>query len=187
MKWSMAILLLLGLVALPAAAADDWAVYQGPGFSIAYPPGWKVDPAFLDKGYAFFQGQSDDARGGIAFSPTTDISPGTNLESDQLKLVVQRARPGDLCTAAAFLVSASPVYETRRLVDKPEAVRIVAEPGDKYVVEQAVLIVSRTPCIAVHYYIAYERLTRNDGRHEFDHEQLYKALGVIAGTLKFGP
>src|SRR5258707_8567073 len=116
------------VVTLGAAAAQvpGWQSYGGAGFTISIPPGWKADPAFLDKGYAFFQGQSDDVRGGTAFMPTTDIAPGTNLQSDQLKLVVQRARPGDLCTAAAFLVDPPPDYETHRLIDKPELVRTIA-------------------------------------------------------------
>jgi hypothetical protein len=178
----------LALAAAPAQA-PDWQSYRGPGFTLSYPPEWKVDPNFLDKGYAFFQGQSDDVRGGIAFAPGYDLAPGSNLESDQLKLVVQAARPGDRCAAASFLVSASPDYETKKLIDKPDAVRIFAEPGDKYGIEQAVLIVSKAPCIAVHYYIAFERLTRSDpqGRKEFDREQLYRLLGAIAATVKPAP
>lgn len=186
MKIIFAATLLALALAGTAQAQQNWQHYQGPGFSMDYPPGWTVDPSFLDKGYAFFQGQSDDVRAGIAFSPAYDLAPGTNLESDQLKLVVEPARPGDLCSAAAFLVTPSRDYETRRLIDKPDVVRTFAEPGDRYAVEQAVVIVSHKPCIAVHYFVTYSR-TMDRNRAPFDHEQLYRALQAIAETLKPGP
>ncbi len=186
MKDIFAILLLAGGVTAAGAAAPDWPSYAGRGFTVAVPPGWTVDAGFLDKGYGFFQGQNDDVRGGTALKPSGDIAPGTTLQSDQLRLVVQTARPGDLCVAASFLVDPPPDYETRKLLDKPEMVRTLAEPGDLYTLEQAVVLVSRTPCIAVHYYIAYARPRPGDPHASapVDRDGLFKVLGAIAATVK---
>jgi hypothetical protein len=176
------------LIALCVCAASaepaGWQSYSDPAhhFSIGYPAGWKVDPNFQDRGYGFFQGDRDDMRPGIAFRPTGDLAPGSNLESDQLALVVQWARPGDRCTASAFLVDPAPDYATERPVEKPDIVRTIAEPGDLYTVEQAVIVVGRTPCMAVHYYVNYRR--ELPGRPHFDHQALFAYLNAIAETFK---
>ncbi|MBS0472308.1 MAG: hypothetical protein JSR60_14645 [Proteobacteria bacterium] len=182
--------LTLVLGASGAYAADvpaDWQHYSGRGFTASYPPGWTVNPAFVDKGYGFFQGDTDDVRAGVAFKPAGDIAPGTDLQSDQLKLVVQVARPGDLCTAAAFLVDPSPNYATERVLDKPDRVHTIAEAGDLYTLEQAVVIATQKPCIAVHYYMAFARLRPGDPRKAIDRQQLYNLLGAIASTVQPAP
>src|SRR5262249_50313364 len=113
-----AVLLLAGMLACGGAQA---APYSDParGVAIGYPDGWTVDRRFQDKGYRFFQGEREDFHEGVAFAPSTDLAPGTVLQSDQLKLVVQRARPADMCQANAFLVDPPPDYFTKTVVDKP--------------------------------------------------------------------
>jgi hypothetical protein len=183
MRQALIAALLLALHAGAASAADapaGWQHYAGRGFAIEIPPGWKADPGFLDRGYGFFQGQSDDVRGGTAFTPPDGLAPGTNLEANQLKLVVQMARPGDLCVAAAFLVDQPPDFETRRVVNEPERVRTIGEPGDLFLTEQAVILASTKPCVAVHYFIVY---AKTGGRKPVDREQLFQLLGTIAATV----
>jgi hypothetical protein len=152
------------------------------GFAIDYPDGWTVDPTFVDKGYGFFQGESEDVHGGVAFAPSADLAPGTVLQSDQLKLVVQRARPADRCEAGAFLVDPPPDYFTKTVLDKPEAVQTVAEAGDQYVIEHLVVMVSQKPCLAVHYIIVAARQGR-----AFDHAKLVDYLNGIAKTIRPTP
>ena len=173
-------------IAAPAAAEPAWHVYSDAkrNFSISYPDGWTVDPAYRDKGYGFFQGDTDDYRDGVALKPTADLAPGTNLQSDQLMLVVETARPGDLCQAKSFLVDPPPDYFTDRPIDKPDAVRTVANTGDLYTVEHIVLIGVRQPCIAAHYILVYGQRHGADGPPDFDRTTVIGALNAIAATIK---
>lgn len=177
---------------VPAQAADvpaGWQTYSGRGFSIGYPAGWTVNPNFVEKGYRFFQGDMDDKREGVAFSPSYDLAPGTTLQSNQLTLAVMPARPGDLCTAAGFLLDPPPDYFTRRVVDKPEAVQTIAEAGDLYIIEHVIVMASKKPCLAVHYTIVYAREQRGaaDAPKPFNREQLFNLLNAIGNTLKPAP
>jgi len=187
MRIGAAIAVLLCLCAGAAAAqAPAWHSYDDTkrGFSISYPDGWTVDPNFRDLGYGFHQGDADDYHDGLALRPGGDIAPGTNLESDQLVLAVERARPGDLCVAHAFLVDPPPDVPTDIPVDKPDAVRTIAQAGDRYTVEHFVIVASHTPCIAVHYFVNSARLGAGGGVKPFDEAALIALLNAIAGTLK---
>lgn len=176
--------LALALAGTAAAGQDaGWQSYQGAGFTISYPAGWKVNPAFTDRGYGYYQGESDDVRSGIAFSPAGDIAPGTDLQSDQLVLAVEPARPGDLCQARGFLVDPPPDNDTQILVDKPDAAQTIAQAGDLYTVEHDVIVVSHAPCIAVQYYI----VTSRGGANRVDRKALLGLLNHIAATLKPAP
>ena len=173
-----AVLLLAGMLACHGAQAATYTD-AAHGFAIDYPDGWTVDPKFVDKGYAFFQGETGDVHEGVAFAPSTDLAPGTVLQSDQLKLVVERARPADQCQARAFLVDPPPDYFTKTPVDKPEVVQTVAEAGDQYVIEHLVVMVSQKPCLAAHYIIVAARQGR-----AFDHAKLVDYLNAIAKTIR---
>jgi len=174
-------------VGLARAAEPAWSTYTDAkrGFSLTYPTGWKVDPNHVDKGYGFFQGDRDDVRDGVAFMPVEDIAPGTNLQSDQLALVVERARPGDRCVASAFLVDPPPDYFTQTLVDKPDAIQTTADAGDLYSIEHIAMIASHVPCIAVHYVIVSGRIARDDpgAAKPFDRAAVIGLLNKIASTL----
>jgi hypothetical protein len=152
------------------------------GFAIDYPDGWTFDARFVDKGYRFYQGESEDVHDGVAFAPSIDLAPGTVLQSDQLKLVVQRARPADMCRASAFLVDPPPDYFTKTVVDRPDLTQTVAEAGDQYVIEHLVLMVSEKPCLAVHYIIVAARTGK-----AFDHAKLVDYLNTIAKTIRRAP
>ncbi len=186
MARSFAALGLLLALAVPAAAEPAWHVYSDAkrNFSIAYPDGWTVDPDFRDKGYGFFQGDTDDYRGGVALKPTADLAPGTNLESDQLVLAVETARPGDLCQAKSFLVDPPPDYFTDVAVDKPEVARTVANAGDLYTIEHIVLIGVRQPCIAAHYILVYGQRHGSGAPPDFDRAAVIGLLNKIAATIK---
>jgi hypothetical protein len=176
-------LLLTAVLALGCAGASAqtaWQTYTGRHFTISYPAGWKVNPAFVDHGYGFYQGDTEDVRAGVAFTPTADIAPGTNLQSDQLMLAVEVARPGDMCQASAFLVDPPPNNETQMPVNKPDAAQTLSLAGDLYAIEHLVLVVSRTPCIAVQYYI----VTARDAQTQFDRKAVVGLLNHIAATVK---
>ena len=185
MRVAAAIAVLLCL-ATAAAAEPAWHVYSDAkrNVSIAYPDGWTVDPNFRDKGYGFFQGDNDDYRDGIALKPTADLAPGTNLESDQIVLAVETARPADRCEAKAFLVDPPPDYFTDVPVDKPEVVRTVANAGDLYTIEHIVLIGVRQPCIAAHYILVYGQRHGADAPPAFDRAAVLGLLNKIASTIK---
>jgi hypothetical protein len=169
------------------AAEPGWSTYNDAkhGFSLSYPPGWRVDPAHVDKGYGYFQGDRDDVRDGVAFMPTADIAPGTNLESDQLALIIEPARPADRCVASAFLVDPPPDNATQTIVEKPDAVQTLAAAGDLYSVEHIAIIASHAPCIAVHYVIYSRQIGRNDpaATKPFDRAMVIGLLNKIASTL----
>ncbi|MEJ0028173.1 MAG: hypothetical protein WDN01_19265 [Rhizomicrobium sp.] len=174
------------VLATGAAAEPAWHTYTDAkrGFSIDYPDGWTVDPGFKDKGYGFFQGDTDDYRDGVALKPTVDLAPGTNLESPQLVLAIETARPADRCEARAFLVDPPPDYFTERPVDRPDAVRTVAKAGDLYTIEHIVLIGVRQPCIAAHYILVYGQGQGANAPPAFDHAAVVGLLNRIASTVK---
>ena len=165
-----------------AAAPPGWSTYTDTkaGFAMDYPPDWKVDPHWVDKGYGFFQGDQDDVHPGIAFMPTTDVAPGSLLQSDQLVLAVETPRAGAKCEAAGFLVDPPPDYFTAQRVDKPEVADTMAQAGDLYTIEHIVIVAGKTPCLAVHYVIVSAR----SGAKPFDREALIGYLNKITATLR---
>ncbi|HXC56846.1 MAG TPA: hypothetical protein VNU97_16220 [Rhizomicrobium sp.] len=186
---ALAAALLLAAASSAADAADAAHTYSDTarGFSLTYPDGWRVDPNFADQGYGYAQGETDDVRTGVAFSPTIDLAPGTTLESKELKLVVEAARPGDLCKAAAFLEDPPPDYFTQVMADTPTLASTLAEPGDMYDVEHIVRIVSQTPCIAVQVFLVYAQSRPHDPKPvpQFDRHALLAVLDGIVATMRF--
>ena len=169
-------------IAAVQAAEPGWSTYTDAknGFAMDYPPGWKVNPNWSDKGYGFFQGDADDVHPGIAFTPSTDLAPGSLLQSDQLVLAVEAPRPGGKCEAAGFLVDPPPDYFTARRIDKPELVDTMAQAGDLYTIEHIVIMARPAPCLAVHYVIVSAR----SGAKPFDRDALIAMLNKISGTLR---
>lgn len=172
---------LLTLASTAEAAPAGWSTYTDAkrGFAIDYPANWTVNPAFVDHGYRFYQGDRDDVRDGVAFSPGGDLAPGTVLQSDQLVLAVEAARPADACRAGAFLMMPSPDNVTHTIVDKPEAVQTVADAGDLYTIEHVAIIASKAPCIAVHFII----VAAKQGT-AYNRQALFGMLNGIAQTLR---
>jgi hypothetical protein len=165
-----------------SAAPPGLATYTDAknGFAIDYPSDWKVNPNWVDKGYGFFQGDTDDVHPGIAFTPTSDIAPGTTLQSDQLVLAIETPRPGAKCVAGSFLLDPPPDYFTNVRVDKPDLVDTVAQAGDQYIIEHIVILARPSPCLAVHYVIVSAR----GGAKPVDRDGLIAALNKITGTLR---
>lgn len=173
----------------PASAQDaTWHTYADTarGFSISYPDGWTVNPHYQDQGYAFHLGDADDVRDGLGLTPAIDVAPGTNLESGQLVLAVQPARPGDICKASSFLADAPPDSATQVTRDSPELAATLAQPGDLYTIEHIVVMVSRTPCLAVQYVLVSSRAQPGDpaAKPAFDRAAVLGLLDRIARTIK---
>jgi hypothetical protein len=165
-----------------SAAAPGWSTYTDAknGFAMDYPSDWKVNPAWTDKGYGFFQGDRDDVHPGIAFTPTTDLAPGSLLQSDQLVLAIETPRIGAKCEAAGFLVDPPPDYFTAERVNKPELVDTLAQAGDLYTIEHVVVLAGKAPCLAVHYVI----VSAKSGGKPFDRDALINFLNKITATLR---
>ncbi|HWD29022.1 MAG TPA: hypothetical protein VG387_17750 [Rhizomicrobium sp.] len=165
-----------------SAAAPGWSTYTDAknGFAMDYPSDWKVNPDWQDKGYGFFQGDTDDVHPGIAFTPTTNLVPGSVLQSDQLVLAIEAPRIGAKCNAAGFLVDPPPDYFTQVRIDKPDLVDTTAQAGDLYTIEHIVILARQSPCVAVHYVIVSAR----SGGTPLDREGLINFLNKITGTLR---
>lgn len=178
-------IVLSALAALAPCAAQTVHTYSdvARNFTFSYPDGWSIDARYQDKGYGYHQGDLDDVRDGVALRPAGDLAPGTDLQSDQLVLAVEAARPADRCEAHAFLVDAPPDYFTETPVDKPEAVRTVAQAGDLYTIEHIVLIAVKKPCIAVHYTLVYRQHAAG-GPPPFDRASIVGQLNAIAATIR---
>ena len=180
---------LVYLLASPALAVDpSWHVYYDSvrHISVAYPDGWTVNPQYTDKGYRFSQGDSDDVRQGLALSPAIEIDPGTNLDSKSLVLAILPARPGDTCKASAFLADPPPDYTTQVIQDTPVMAHTLAEPGDVYVVEHIVQMVSKAPCLAVQVTLVYGQTRLHDSHPvpPFHRDMVFALLDSIVATLK---
>ena len=121
----------------------------------------------------------------MALRPLGDLAPGTNLESDQLVLAVERARPADRCAAGAFLMDPSPDNITQTLIDKPDVARTITQAGEMYAIEHIVVIVAQKPCLAAHYVIAFRRGPGSPP--QFDYQKLIGLLNAMAATIKPAP
>lgn len=174
------------VMAAPCTAQTaGWHSYSDArhSFSFSYPDGWTLDANYQDKGYGYHQGDLDDVRNGVALRPAGNLAPGTDLQSDQLVLAVEAARPADRCEARAFLVDPPPDYFTETPLDKPDAVRTVAQAGDLYTIEHIVLIAVKTPCIAAHYTLVYHQPYAG-GPPPFDRARVIGLLNAIAATIR---
>ncbi|HEY2069789.1 MAG TPA: hypothetical protein VGG48_09570 [Rhizomicrobium sp.] len=173
------------LLANSALAGHGWQTYRNKEFSISVPAGWAINPTFEDQGYAYAQGYPDDKLDGVAFTPDTDLDPGTNLRSDSSYIAVEILPAGRDCLARNFLVDQPPDYFTREPEETPDYARIVSEPGDLWGVEEQVHIVSRAPCAALHAYINYGQLDddRRKTERPFDRARLEDLLARIRRTL----
>ena len=115
-----------------------------------------------------------------------ELAPGTNLESRQLVVAIQPARPGDLCRARTFLADPSPDYATQTLQDTPDTAHTLAQPGDQFTVERLVHMVSRTPCMAVQVYLVYAQAQPGAAKPvpQFDRKALFALIDRILATLR---
>lgn len=179
-------------VALCAAVAacatvPQWQSYSdgARGFSLLYPPGWKVKTDFADYGYGYYQGEKSDQLAGVAFIPTGDLAPGTNLNSERTFLAVQTLPKDADCQADRFIMDPPPDYFADMPDDTPDFARLTAEPGDLYGIEEIVHVVSRTPCVAVHYYIEYSQIDQRNANmyRPYDRTALLALFDRIRASL----
>ena len=175
-------LLIIFVMLTGAACADDGAhIYRDPAgvFSIRIPPGWNVNPKFVDYGYGYYQGSPDDKLPGVAFVSRRDFAPGTNLDSGETFFAVQVLPAKTTCVADSFLVDPPPDYFTTEPEDTADFARTVAEPGDLDGYEEQVRVLSHSPCVAMHVFITYSQRATP----KFDRARLLGMFDAIAKTV----
>jgi hypothetical protein len=176
-----------GLAAAMAAPAG-WSVHDFPkrGFSVAVPPGWRVNPDYHDRGYAFYQGNKDDQIAGVLISAPAGLQPDTNLRAAESYLLVERLdRAPGACQAADFLVDPPMDFEIRdERHDGDHALLTSGDPGRMSVAEDSVSVLAHAPCIAVHEVIA-SAPADGFGKDEtpFDHARIQAAMDAIRAAI----
>jgi hypothetical protein len=194
MRARFAVLLLVGIVAAGAAAADEtfhannpapiaplsgMILYRSPTmrFAIAHPPRWTVDPNYIDNTLG-----ERKAIHGVAFTVAPARAKGTNLAGDTSLAVL--SLPG-ACEASRFLNSSQDVkIQTQADRTYSYATANSAAAGNRY--EETVYALAGTsPCLAVRYYIHYSAIQNYPpgAVKAFDRAALMKTLGRMRRSL----
>lgn len=191
---AIVLLACLGLVALSAcgsassrAAADTaqqpngWRTYGDAksGYSIAYPPGWA-----LDRAYVYPIRVAGKELGGVSLTVPVDFYRRTNLGSDT-RLSVEVAPGPAPCEAARFL-------------DAPENVLVENDGGHAWSVasgtdagagnfydETVYALVDSKPCLAIRYFIHATNIANYDPGvvRQFDRTALMTTFDRMRATL----
>jgi hypothetical protein len=160
-----------------------WTTYNDPqaGFSISYPPGWRIDRRFVYVGFG-----PDHEIHGVAFQIPQTLAKGTNLSSSLTGVSVDTVPAGRACDAARFipdpndlrtLKNAGRVWSTANTQD--------AGAGNFY--DSAVFALPGTePCLAVRYLIHSTNIGNYDPGtvREFDRAALIRTFAAIRHTLR---
>jgi hypothetical protein len=189
MKAAGALVVVLAVASLAVAAPAGWSVRDFPrsGFSFAAPRGWRVDPGYHDRGYAYYQGNKNDEIAGVRIDAPDGLQPDTNLLSSESYLLIERLdRAPGACKAEDFLVDPPMDFEIHdERYDDGRALRVSGDPGGMAVYEDSVSVLAHAPCIAVHEVIAWEP-TDGIGKDEtpFDHARMKAAMDAIRATIR---
>jgi hypothetical protein len=165
-----------------SAAPAGWPRYGDPklGFSISYPPQWKLDTHYVSASLG-----PDHPIYGVAFHIPASVAAGTNL-SDYTSISVESIPGTSHCKPSQF-------------VDPAENVRKVKADGRTYSAadsedagagqrfETELFVVDGTaPCIAVRYFIrssAFENFDPGSVKR-FNRAALIRQFDAIRATLK---
>jgi hypothetical protein len=164
------------------AAAAGWRTYTDPklGFSIAYPPGWKVNTRHesVSRG-------PDYPIPGVAFHIPPTMAAGTNLSSDQTFVAVE-SQPGRNCRAAVFL---DPVENEHKLKadGRTYTAATSGDAGAGNLYSTWLFVIDGTsPCMAVRYFVHSTNIGNYDPGtiKAFDEKKLIATFDNIRATLK---
>lgn len=177
----MAVLALLGSA---HAAPANWQHYTDAtlGWSIAYPPQWKVDPNYVSVSLG-----PDHEIKGVSFAIPDGFQPGTNLSHNDTALSVESV-PGKDCTPSQFVEPAEHVHSVHADGRRYSAATSQdAGAGNRY--ETLLFVVDGTsPCIAVRYFLhstAFENYDPGTIKR-FDRAKVIAAFDAIRATLTLG-
>jgi hypothetical protein len=146
------------LLSTSASIAARWTTFHDArGFTVSYPSDWKADPDFADLNYPDNDGNRARIEG-LGLKPSFDLQPHTTLQNGQTGLAVEvLPRYANACTAGNFLAQQPPDYDSGVDKETPTFAHMSgSDPGGWYSYEDFVYLLSRKPCLAVHYFVAYE-------------------------------
>jgi membrane-bound inhibitor of C-type lysozyme len=149
------------------------------GFSIRYPRGYTVDPA-----YEYQALGPDTAIPGVKLTIAPAIAAGTNLAADSY-LSVEQIERGESCTASRFVASgAAATAVTDAGTTYSVAHSMDAGAGNRYE-ETVYALLGSDPCLAVRYFIHYGVLENYPAGavRAFDRQGLLAQFDAIRRTL----
>ena len=182
--------LVLALYGSTASGADaPWHSYTDAarGFTVSYPDGWTLNPAFDDQGYGYAQGELTDHIVGVFLGAPADLQADTNLRAGQTYVLIETLpRSADKCVAADFIVDPPAdyrIFDERH--DGDRALLTSGDPGDMSAKEDSVTVLSHAPCLGVHESIGFAPRDGEFGRDErpFDRDKVVKLLDAIRATV----
>lgn len=180
----LACLLSLGAAAAsPSRVPAGWLTHKNPilGYSISYPRGWRVDPAYVYPGF----GPDHEIRG-VGFQIPKALAKGTNLSISLTGTSVESVPPGKRCDARRFLADAQNV----RTVRQDGRVWSVADGSDagagNFYEISVFVLATRTQCLAVRTLIHSTNIANYDPGtvKPFDREALIATFDRIRRSLK---
>jgi len=177
----------LALLCLPlpanaqgAAPPAGWKTYTDAalGFTIAYPPDWKVDPARRSPG-------PDADIPGVAFNIPAGLAAGTNLSADLTGVTVDHIDGSGACNAGRFLADPQGLHD---VVDRGRtwSVATMTDAGAGQSYEMTVYALKGpTACLAVRYVIHSSNIENYEpgAVKPFDRAALVAVFDRIRGTL----
>jgi membrane-bound inhibitor of C-type lysozyme len=163
----------------------DWTSFASPafGFSVRYPRGYTVDPAYRYQ--ALGPGKEIS---GVSFTIPEAMTKGTNLGSDT-RVSVETLPKAESCTAGPFLSS---VMGKVRKVKEGGVEYSVAELDDagagNLFEEHVYALVGTSPCLAVRYFIHSANIGNFDPGtvRAFDKPALLRPFDKIRKSLVIG-
>jgi uncharacterized protein len=166
----------------------DWSTFKSPmsGFSISYPRGYTVDPAY---NYQDFGGDTDIA--GVAFTIQETMTSNTNLASDT-HVRVETLPHAASCTADLFLSEdPSGVGKVHKVKENDTEYSVMqaneGAMGNLYE-QHLYALVGSSPCVAVRYFIHSDDIGGDDPStvHAFDKPALLSQFDRIRKSLVIG-
>ena len=168
----LAVIVTAALTLSFAALAGDWPAWHGDGYSIHYPPDWRVDPSHDYQAL----GPGKDIRG-TAFLVSAQWTQGTNLSTDSY-LAVETLPSAKSCTADLFLDDAdqSGPQETTQ-----HGIRWSVEHGSdagagNFYDETVYAVEDSRPCLAIRYFVH----STNIGNYDPGSVRAFDAAGLTA-------
>jgi hypothetical protein len=177
-----AIAVCFGAAGAVGAAPAGWQHYTDPklGYSVDFPPGWK-----LDTQYAPVTPAADGTITGVAFDIPESITTGTNLAADDTLLAVE-SMAGHDCKPGQFVDPADNVH-TLKANGRTYVAATSEDAGVGNFHDASVFVIAGTsPCIAVRYLVHSTNLGAYDPGtvKAYDAKALVAAFDGVRATLR---
>ena len=163
----------------------DWASFASPsfGFSVRYPRGYTVDPA-----YRYQELGPGKEIPGVSFTIPEAMTKGTNLASDT-RVSVETMPKAASCTAGPYLSSVMGKVRKIKEGGVEYSVAELDDAGAGYLYEEHVYaLIGTSPCLAVRYFIHSANIANFDPGtvRAFDEPALLRQFDKIRKSLVIG-